>query len=56
MNAGYIGNTHNKNNDHSVNLASMSTITINNENLLVQKYTKYGQYYSNPIIVNLKNK
>lgn len=56
MNAGYIGNTYNKTNDHSVNLASMSTITINNENLLVQKYTKYGQYYSNPIIVNLKNK
>ena len=51
MNAGYIGFSNNTLNDTSTNLLSMSSIKIKKDSLEIQKYTKDGIYYKEPIIV-----
>ena len=54
LNAGYMGYSNNSINEHSVNITSATTITIDTDKLLIQKYTRYGKYYNNPISVELK--
>lgn len=56
LNAGYLGYTNNLVTDHSVKENSTTSIKVGLDNLLIQKYTKYGEYYKEPIVVNLKNK
>lgn len=53
LNAGYVGYANNSINDKTTNIPSMTTIKINDNNIEIQKYTKYGIYYNNPIVVNL---
>ena len=55
MNAGYIGFSNNTLTDNSTNLLSISSIKIKNEELEIQRYTKNGIYYKNPIIVERRN-
>lgn len=56
MNAGYIGYSNNSLNQTTTNTTSVSSITIDDDKLSIQKYNKYGSYYKEPIIVKLKNK
>ena len=51
MNAGYLGFSNNTVNDSSTNLLSISSIKIKEDKLEIQKYTKDGIYYKEPIIV-----
>lgn len=47
MNAGYVGFSNNT----SMNLLTLSTIKITKDELEIQKYSKYGSYYKEPIKV-----
>lgn len=54
LNAGYIGEIKSSLNDKSENEGSVTAIEIENDNVVIQKYTKYGKYYTDPIVVNTK--
>ena len=51
LNAGYIGYSNNFITDHSTKETSATTIKVGLDSLIIQKYTKYGEYYKEPIIV-----
>ena len=56
LNAGYIGYSNNSVTEISTRETTATAIKVTKDSLIIQKYSQYGEYYTNPIIVKLYNK